>query len=373
MDTIFELLNSPTAQKRWVKWLLIYVAWMVPAVLFASQMYVSWSSAGKPISWWIAYRDQLVYSWLWATATPLILHLARRFPIERPGAGRRLIFHLALSLVISILQRALYTAYSFAFPIMPTRAFKFEYLFRNVFSLFDYGILIYWMILAVCHAMEYYRKFRENEIRASHLEMRLAQSQLQALKMQLHPHFLFNTLHSISALMNKDMKTADKMISRLGDFLRLTLENSGAQQVTLQQELDFLKCYLEIEQIRFQDRLSVQMNIDPEIVDAKVPNLILQPIVENAIRHGIAPRVEPGIINIDAQRHNGMLEINIKDNGPGLNSNGNGNFREGVGLSNTRARLSQLYGDLHRFNLKNAEGGGLVVNIQIPIQKELEN
>jgi len=230
------------------------------------------------------------------------------------------------------------------------------------------------MILAVCHAMEYYRKFRENEIRASHLEMRLAQSQLQALKMQLHPHFLFNTLHSISALMNKDMKTADKMISRLGDFLRLTLENSGAQQVTLQQELDFLKCYLEIEQIRFQDRLSVQMNIDPEIVDAKVPNLILQPIVENAIRHGIAPRVEPGIINIDAQRHNGMLEINIKDNGPGLNSNGsNGNFREGVGLSNTRARLTQLYGELHRFNLKNAEGGGLVVNIQIPIQKEVQN
>jgi len=186
--------------------------------------------------------------------------------------------------------------------------------------------------------------------------------------MQLNPHFLFNTLHSISALIHKDPIIADKMIMRLGDFLRLTLENEGAQDVSLQQELDFLRCYLEIEQIRFQDRLTVEMKIDPEARDVSVPNLILQPIVENAIRHGIAPRSYPGIIDIRAQRKNGMLRIEVKDNGLGLadGTDSRAPWKEGIGLSNTRARLQQRFGDAHRFHLNNAPEGGLVVTFEIP-------
>ena len=224
------------------------------------------------------------------------------------------------------------------------------------------------LIVLLVSAFSYYRRYQEGELRASQLEALLSQSQLQALKMQLHPHFLFNTLHSISSLMHRDIEAADKMIARLGDFLRLTLENSGTQEVTLQEELEFLRCYLEIEHIRFQDRLTTHMDIAPQALVTHVPNLILQPIVENAIRHGIAPRSTPGRIEIRAERNNGTLRIQVRDNGPGLPGNPNADnlYKEGLGLANTRARLEQLYGAAHRFDLANDPDGGLVVTLEIP-------
>jgi LytS/YehU family sensor histidine kinase len=160
------------------------------------------------------------------------------------------------------------------------------------------------------------------------------------------------------------------MIARLGDFLRLTLENPGAQEVTLQEELEFLRCYLEIEQVRFQDRLTVRMDVEPETLDARVPNLILQPIVENAIRHGIVARIAPGRIEIRASRGDGTLQLQVKDNGPGLSSSQDsaGKLRGGLGLANTRARLEQLYGPSHRFDLSDAAGGGLQVTLEIPFE-----
>ena len=193
-------------------------------------------------------------------------------------------------------------------------------------------------------------------------------AQLEALKMQLHPHFLFNTLHSISALVHRDPEAADKMIARLGDFLRLTLENSGAAEVSLQKELEFLTCYLEIERVRFQDRLTTSLEVEPGALDTPVPNLILQPIVENALRHGVAQSKAPGRIEISAKRENGSLRIGVRDNGPGLvgvTASREG-FREGVGLSNARARLEQLYGPSHRLELANAPEGGLLVTLVIP-------
>jgi LytS/YehU family sensor histidine kinase len=191
--------------------------------------------------------------------------------------------------------------------------------------------------------------------------------------MQLHPHFLFNTLHSISALVHKNADAADKMIARLGDFLRLTLENSGAQEVSLQEELEFLKCYLEMERIRFEDRLTVQMDIEPQALGARLPNLILQPIVENAIRHGISPRTSPGRIEIEARRLNGTLQVLVTDNGPGLPSDSNTGsiIKAGVGLANTQARLKQLYGNQHRLDLSNAASGGLTVILEIPFQERI--
>ena len=186
--------------------------------------------------------------------------------------------------------------------------------------------------------------------------------------MQLHPHFLFNTLNSISALLHHDPELADRMIARLGDFLRLTLENSGAQEVTLQKELEFLKCYLEIERVRFQDRLTVSYDVAPETLDAMVPNLVWQPIVENAIRHAIAPRSGRGHIEMRAQRTGETLQLQVKDDGPGLpsNQNSNGSSSKGVGLANTRERLRQLYGNNHRFELVNGSDRGLVVTLEIP-------
>ena len=201
--------------------------------------------------------------------------------------------------------------------------------------------------------------YREGQLRTVQLEAQLSQAQLHALKMQLHPHFLFNTLHSISALLNKDPQASRKMITRLGDFLRLTLENSGAQEVTLQKEMEFLTCYLEIERIRFQDRLVTQMDLGEETLDAKVPNLILQPIVENAIRHAIAPRSTPGLIEIEAKQEGTKLRIQVRDNGPGISEHRTSDsvFTKGLGLTNTSTRLEQLYGAAHLFDLSNRSGG----------------
>jgi LytS/YehU family sensor histidine kinase len=195
------------------------------------------------------------------------------------------------------------------------------------------------------------------------------QSQLEALKMQVHPHFLFNTLHSISALLSKDSEAARKMITRLGDFLRLTLENSGSMEVTLQQELEFLNGYLEIERIRFQDRLTTDIHVDPEVLDVRVPNLILQPLVENAMRHAIGNSTA-GRVEVTAVPRNGVVRIEVKDNGPGIDADKLLEPRrgKGLGLANTQMRLAGLYGTAARFEMRNNPTGGLIVAVEIPRQ-----
>jgi two-component system, LytTR family, sensor kinase len=191
--------------------------------------------------------------------------------------------------------------------------------------------------------------------------------------MQLHPHFLFNTLHAISALVHKDADKAEIMIARLGELLRTTLESAGAQEVSLRQELEFIQPYLEIEKARLGDRLQVQMDIDPEAMDAAVPNFVLQPIVENAIRHGIAPYSQIGRIQIRAHRENGMLRMEVQDNGPGLGLSEQKSLRPGVGITNTCARLQQLYGPHHQFEMKNGDNRGLTVTMLIPAHSAVDS
>jgi LytS/YehU family sensor histidine kinase len=229
-----------------------------------------------------------------------------------------------------------------------------------------FNLLIYWVIVAVSFAFDYYRKYRERELRAVELEKRLAQAKLQALQMQLNPHFLFNSLHSISALMHQDVEAADRMIVRLSDLLRAALESSDTQEITLSKELEFLKRYLEIEQIRFGDRLTVQMEVPRDTLDAQVPNLILQPLVENAIRHGIEPHAKPGRIELRSKREANVLTLEVRDNGAGIPANQS--FAENVGLSNTRARLKAIHADAHGLELLNAPGGGLLVRMTIPFR-----
>jgi len=201
-------------------------------------------------------------------------------------------------------------------------------------------------------------------VRALELEKRLAQAKLQALQMQLNPHFLFNTLHSISSLMHKDVEAADTMITRLGDLLRAALAGAETQEVPLREELTLLELYLAVEQVRFGSRLSVKIDVAPDALEAQVPNLILQPLVENAIRHGIEPRARPGRIELRARRENGALTVVVSDDGAGLI--GNAQIKEGIGLSNTRARLRELYGANHRFELLRSEQGGVRVEINLP-------
>jgi len=212
-------------------------------------------------------------------------------------------------------------------------------------------------------------ELRTRQIEQERANKLLLEARLSSLESRIHPHFLFNTLNSIAALLHKDVEAADRMIARLGDFLRLTLNSSNAQIVDFEEELKFLKCYLDIEHIRFQDRLTVEMDIDPDALTAMVPNLILQPIVENALRHGVARQTDPGHITIRARREGERLIVRVDDNGPGLKVKSNGS---GIGISNTRARLEQFYGSDFSFQIANSAERGVSVTLDVPAFVQIE-
>ncbi|HEX8847798.1 MAG TPA: histidine kinase [Pyrinomonadaceae bacterium] len=358
-----------------MKWGLITLGWTFFGLFFASEAVVSRAYAGSSLRLGAALATWLTCAYVWLALTPLALYLARRFPLERGKWLGNSFIHLAASFLFATLQLAAYVTLASLLGIRNGRESLFD-AFRNLFiSNFHSDVLTYWAVIGLCHALDYYRKYREREqfaaqlkIEAAQLETRLARAQLDALRMQLHPHFLFNTLNSISVLMAEDVRAARRMLTRLSDLLRASFENSGTHEVSFREELEFLKNYLEIEETRFQDRLTVRWDVDPATLDARVPNLILQPLVENAIRHGIAPRASSGLVEIRARRENGTIQLEVRDNGPGLASAPPEKLADGIGLSNTRARLEQLYGTNHRFEMTDADGGGFVVTIAIPFR-----
>ena len=320
---------------------------------------------------YVDFAEQFTYFgmwYLWAIATPYIIYFSKKFPLERKDLAKNLLLHIANSGFVLITMA--FVDLCIWYMTKPQTDAFWTFIFKTFrFSDFSVDVLMYWTIVAVAYAARYYREYRRGEIRAHKLRAQLARAQLQALKMQLHPHFLFNTLNSISELMQEDLEIAEKMMSHLERFLLLTIRNSEAQEVPFEMELEFLKCYLEIEHVRFQDRLSVHMDIEPQTMDVQVPNLLLQPIVENAIRHGIANRSSAGHIDIRAVRTDGRLQVRVQDDGPGLPESRPANGRKGLGLSNTRERLQQIYGRRYRFDLENAPEGGLVVTLEIPAGK----
>jgi sensor histidine kinase YesM len=356
-------------QSLWARAALVFGVWTIIGLVFSAQWYFAAFRSDQPIPWTKALYVQMSWGYLWALATPLVLYLIRRFPIDKQNWLHSLLIHLlASNLLIFITGVISHIIVFLNYGRALGRTYTFSNSLRFAVGNYTEGMGVYLLIVFLAYAYSYYQRYRQGELRASQLEAQLSQAQLQALKMQLHPHFLFNTLHSISALLHKDTEAARKMITRLGDFLRLTLENSGTQEVTLKEEMEFLRCYLEIERIRFQDRLTTRVFIDPEALDTRVPNLILQPIVENAIRHGIAPRSTPGEIEIRAKQEDGFLRIQVLDNGPGLpmNRNVDNLFKKGLGLMNTQTRLDRLYGAQHRFEIANGPKGGLAVTLEIP-------
>ncbi len=250
--------------------------------------------------------------------------------------------------------------------LVPLRRLSSLYRHLLLFNL-PTGFMTYWTLVLVSHAINTFRRLREEELNATRLKAELAEAQLAALKLQLQPHFLFNTLNSISALLDSNVEAADRMLACLGDFLRMTLDSSAARDVPLEQEMRFVTCYLDIERVRFHDRLRVEFDVDPLALSARVPNLILQPIVENAVKHGIARRLATGRITIRAKRAGETLQLQVCDDGPGLTGCGEGaRWKEGVGLGNTRARLRHQYGDAHRLDLRDGPGGGLQVTLEFP-------
>lgn len=367
--------GTPWWTRRWGRWFLVWVIWTVVGIVFTLQGYFTSYRSERPTAFTESLYIQMAWSYLWALATPLVLWATSHIPIERHNWVRNSLKHIPISVLLSVLVTALgHVTIWLNWGWRYGKPFSFERMGRFIVGNFSEGIGMYMLVALTSYAFSYYRRYREGQVRTFQLEAQLSQAQLQALKMQLHPHFLFNTLHSISALLNKDTEAARKMITRLGDFLRLTLENSGTQEVTLQQEMEFLRCYLEIERVRFQDRLVTHINVPSAALSAKVPNLILQPIVENAIRHGIAPRSKPGRIEISAEPHNGTLRIQVRDNGPGMPDHRTSDilFRKGLGLANTENRLDRLYGSAHRLALSNNSDGGLLVTLEIPFRTDGE-
>jgi two-component system LytT family sensor kinase len=345
-------------------WLLLLLATLFSLAGARQHVFTMGMTNGHlpPFEHGLAMRAPFWY--LWALAVPVLQWFARRYPVDRmrwlPGAA----LQVSVAVVFCLVHRALELGVQ---RMLPQYVFVMGEPYPEsrpefVTSALAGNLGIYAILLVAVYCAEYYTRFRERELAASQLQGQLARAQLQALRMQLNPHFLFNALNSISMLVRGGRNPeAVRMLAGLGDLLRGVLEEDRPSEVPLRDELQFLERYLEIEQIR-AGRLKVTMHVAPETMDARVPNLILQPIVENAIRHGIARSSTASLVEIGARRENGSLLLSVRDDGPGMAEDG----REGVGLRNTRARLAGMYGDAQALELANAEEGGARVTIRLP-------
>jgi two-component system LytT family sensor kinase len=346
--------------------LVLLVATLLGLVstMLAWQLTVSLERTGTYFRWLAVLN--FAYWYAWALFTPSIVWLSQRFRFERQALLRALAIHMpaviAYSLShIGIMQAAqwwLVTSEGGTFPWWNETQ-------RAALVNFDWAMMTYWAIVGLSHAVIYYRESRDRELRASQLETRLVEAQLKTLQQQLHPHFLFNTLNSISVLMHRDVAAAERTLMRLSDLLRLTLERLGDQDVSLEAELDFLRKYLDIERIRFADRLALRFDIAEETLAARVPTLLLQPLVENAIKHGVARRTGVGHIGITARREHDKLWIEVRDDGVGLSEDALVALHKGIGVSTTRARLQHQFGADFRFEFHRLSQGVAVI-VAIP-------
>jgi hypothetical protein len=302
---------------------------------------------------------------VWAVLSVPILLLARRFPADGQRPWHKAAIHLGAALAFSFLYVALRAAVGVAHGSWIDEPVGFIEVFQPLLvKTFPFNLLIYGVIISVSHGIDYYRKYHERTVHALELEKHLAEARLQALLRQLKPHFLFNTLNGIASLMHSDVDAADRMLVRLSELLRMTMSHPGQPLTRLADEIAFTEKYLEIERIRFRDRLTVAIDVEPLALDADVPSLILQPLVENAIRHGIEPHARPGRIEITARRTSAGLELAVLDNGGGMPAGGF--TREGIGIANTRERLRELYGERHTFNMGSRPEGTLVAQPHTP-------
>ncbi|AHG89632.1 histidine kinase internal region [Gemmatirosa kalamazoonensis] len=346
----------------------LVLALIVPgivALMSATQSWMLMSHERGPRPPYSTIAGYNLATWyLWAALAPLIVALGRRFPLDGARWRRSLPVHVVAGAAIAFAHAAATTVFVWL-GIRTIENESLSAMFRGTtFSRFHFELLLYFAILGATLAIDYHRAFRDRAVQASALATELAQARLRALKMQLHPHFLFNTLHAITVLVDEDPAAARRMVARLGELLRHTLAANGSDEVPLGAELDFLRLYLEIEETRFQDRLRVSYDVAPDAQAALVPDLILQPLVENAVKHAVSARTAPVRVTVSARREGTRLELRVDDDGPGL---GDGAPRDGIGLSTTRERLARLYGDAGRLTLGPGSGGvGASAVVELP-------
>lgn len=355
----------PTADKGHAagrRGLAILAAWALVAMLFAGQAWVAAQVRGEPLAWARASSIWLVWATAWAALTPIALWLEARFPLQRPGLLRALAVHGVASAACALANLALFALAAPAVGaahLEPTWLGTFSRLLGTTLLL---NLPVYWLVVAAAHIGRLVRTARERDRRQLRLEAQLADARLQTLRTQLQPHFLFNALNTISVLMHEDANAADRILLQLSALLRRSLDSTEAHEVTLGEELRFLESYLEIEQARFGGRLGYYILVPDSVLQACVPNLLLHPLVENALRHGLATRAGPGRVEVTAERQGDSLLLRVVDDGRGLPPA----VAERVGLANTRARLRLLYADRHRFDIRNASDGGVIAEIELP-------
>jgi two-component system, LytTR family, sensor kinase len=357
--------SNRTNQGKLARWLPVLFFWLFQVALTSTAS----SFRGHQVTRHESIEKSLIAWGVWALLAPLIVGIDRWLPLSRDAILKRFVAHIPLSLFftgLNVYSDALITALLNSQQQFPR---PFEVIRDNLSGQFQARFVVYWVVLFAYITMDYAAHLKEREVRTAELEHLVSEARLDMLRAKLHPHFLFNTLNTISAHVEREPRTARRLLEQLGELLRLSLTHSEDQEIPLSQEIAFIERYLDLQKARLDDRLEATVKVDPDVLHALVPTFILQPLVENAIRHGTAPRVEQGLVQVRAWRTNGQDHLSVQDDGPGLPPGWDPDESPGIGLSNTRERLRHLYGEREQqFEISSDAGKGVRVDLSFPFR-----
>ena len=366
MSNLFMLkLSMP----KFLSWKWILVVWATIALISASMLYVTLSSQGSDTSFAAVLIVKLIVWLFWGAVTPLIITLGKKFSIAKNNRLKGILIHLPLSIILTSMNILLYAFIIYVSSDTQTSVLP---LFLGLFlSQFEWYFIIYWAIIIVGYAFEYYEKYKDGELASIKLETELVRSQLKALKMQLHPHFLFNTLNNISALVRQgEQKSAISMLAGISELLRIALAQKDEQEIKLETEIDFIKRYLEIEKVRFTNKLDITYDIEKDTLQSYIPGFILQPVIENAINHGLSKKLSARKLEIAISLKDDYLYIHVYNDGPALENDFDIKNSTGIGLSTTVDRLAQVYHEDYKMNIYNHDKG-VKVELMIPFRTNM--
>ncbi len=370
--------NNTFMQKKIYRFLLFFLATLFLSAFLAVLKGLSYNGVISFPSFW-GTLHKFVHIYILTLLGIGVYVLSIKFPADKEKLKTSIPVYAFFAFVFGALESCMYYLFSYSMYISNLDDYAPE--LGGIFSTyFRYSLLVYWVLLGFCLAYNYYRENQKRKeeaaelaLKTSQLETKLIEAQLQSLKRQLQPHFLFNTLHAINGLIVDNPVEAKKTMALLSDLLRISFEKTDQQENRFKDELDVIGKYLEIQRTRFKDRLNVEMDIHPDTLDALVPTMILQPLTENAIAHGISPYKNAGLLKIAARNDNGELILEVHDSGKGCEVEHEVQNSNGIGISNTIERLKHLYPGQHSFEMKDSPIGGLFVQVKIPFQKGEDN